>query len=96
MSRTFALEVKVTKDGDLLKTINEPVNCNDRGDVKSLLNALQKTKENSNIFLTTLVEADKEAPIDKGGRVISHSKRKFDEKEGSEIEIFCPIFITLF
>lgn len=83
MSRTFALELKVSKNGETLKTINEQIR-NEGDGLSSLLSALQKTKENSNDFLTTLVEADKREPIDKGGVVISHSKRKFDESEGKK------------
>lgn len=79
MSRTFALEVQVSKNGTELKKISENIVCTgDDKDVSTLLDVLQKTKECSNEFLTTLVEADKEAPIDIGGAVVSHSKRKHE------------------
>lgn len=78
MSRTFALKLSVTQNGNTVKTFTEDISADDK-DVSTLLNALQKTKESSNEFLTTLVEEDKlnQKP---GGVVISHSKRKhFDE-----------------
>lgn len=79
MSRTFALEVQVSKNGTPLKKITKDIVCtgNDK-DVSTLLDVLQKTKECSNDFLTTLVEADKEVAIDIGGAVVSHSKRKHE------------------
>lgn len=87
MSRTFAtLELSVSQNGTKIKTFSEDVTgstengANDK-DVSSLLSALQKTKESTNDFLTTLVEADKlNRP---GGVVISHSKRKHSD-DGKE------------
>lgn len=79
MSRTFArLEVSVSQNGNTIKKIAEDVSCTENGtnekDLSSFLNALQKTKDTSNEFLTTLVD---EANLNQqGGRVISHSKRK--------------------
>lgn len=79
MSRTFALEVQVSKNGTQLKTFSEDIVCTgDNKDMSTLLDVLQKTKETSNEFLTTLVEADKDVPIDIGGAVVSHSKRKHE------------------
>lgn len=89
MSRTFArLELSVSQNGNKVKTFAEDVS-QDEKDVQQLLDALQKTKESSNAFLTTLVEKQR---ISKGGGVvISHSKRKhFDEgKCYFEIAISC-------
>lgn len=102
MSRTFALEVQVSKNGTQLKKFSEDVVCSgDDKDVSTLLNVLQKTKDTSNEFLTTLVEADREAPIDIGGAVISHTKRKhengqFDKKfraRRTESTDFCFVFV---
>lgn len=78
MSRTFArLELSVTQNGNKVKTFTEDVQADEK-DVSNLLNALQKTKDSSNEFLTTLVEEDK---LNKpGGVVISHSKRKHNDK----------------
>lgn len=75
MSRTFAkLELSVTQNGNKIKTFTEDVTADEK-DVSGLLNALQKTKDSSNEFLTTLVEQDK---LNKpGGVAISHSKRKY-------------------
>lgn len=92
MSRTFArLELSVTQNGNKVKTFAEDVT--DNTDVSALLNALQKTKDSSNTFLTKLVEEDNHNKP--GGVVISHSKRKhFDdgnfivEKIDSEIFFF--------
>lgn len=79
MSRTFALEVQVSKNGAQLKKFSEDVVCTGaEKDVSTLLDVLHRTKECSNEFLTTLVEADKEVPIDIGGAVVSHSKRKHE------------------
>lgn len=78
MSRTFArLELSVTQNGNKVKTFTEDISTEEK-DVSTLLNALQKAKDSSNEFLTTLVEEDK---LNKsGGVVISHSKRKnFDD-----------------
>lgn len=79
MSRTFAtLELSVTQNGNKVKTITENISSDEK-DVTTLLNALQKTKESSNEFLTTLVDEDK-LNNKPGGVVISHSKRKhFDD-----------------
>lgn len=75
MSRTFAkLEMSVTQNGNKIKTFTEDVKVDEK-DVGGLLNALQKTKDSSNEFLTTLVEEDKQNNKP-GGVVISHSKRK--------------------
>lgn len=78
MSRTFArLELSVTQNGNIVKTFSEDVQADEK-DVSNLLNALQKTKDSSNEFLTTLVEEDK---LNKpGGVVISHSKRKHNDE----------------
>lgn len=78
MSRTFArLELSVTQNGNKMKTFTENVSTDEK-DVQTLLNALQKTKDSSNAFLTTLVEEERISKS--GGVVISHSKRKhFDE-----------------
>lgn len=78
MSRTFArLELSVTQNGNKVKTFTEDVSTDEK-DVQTLLNALQKTKDSSNQFLTTLVEEERISKA--GGVVISHSKRKhFDE-----------------
>lgn len=78
MSRTFArLELSVSQNGNKVKTFAEDVS-HDEKDMQTLLNALQKAKESSNEFLTTLVEEDRISKA--GGVVISHSKRKhFDE-----------------
>lgn len=78
MSRTFAkLELSVTQNGNKIKTFTEDVTADEK-DVSGLLNALQKTKDSSNEFLTTLVEQDKlKKP---GGVVISHSKRKHNDE----------------
>lgn len=93
MSRTFALELKVSKNGEPLKTFSERI-PNEGDGLSSLLNALHKTKEYSNDFLTTLVEADKQEPVDKGGVVISHSKRKLDDTEGKNLQqIYFSILI---
>lgn len=74
MSRTFArLELSVTQNGNKVKTFTEDISTDEK-DVSTLLNALQKTKDSSNEFLTTLVEEDKLSKP--GGVVISHSKRK--------------------
>lgn len=84
MSRTFAkLELSVTQNGHTVKTFTEDISSDDK-DVSTLLNALQKTKESSNEFLTTLVEEDKliQKP---GGVVISHNKRKHLDEGNSEI-----------
>lgn len=76
MSRTFAkLEMTVTQNGNKIKTYTEDVNADNETDVSKLLNALQKTKDSSNEFLTTLVEEDKQND-QPGGVVISHNKRK--------------------
>lgn len=74
MSRTFArLELSVTQNGNKVKTFTEDISTDEK-DMSTLLSALQKTKDSSNEFLTTLVEEDKlNHP---GGVVISHSKRK--------------------
>lgn len=75
MSRTFArLELSVTQNGNKIKTFTEDITTDEK-DVSTLLNALQKTKDSSNEFLTTLVEEDK-LNNKPGGVVISHSKRK--------------------
>lgn len=78
MSRTFArLELSVTQNGNKIKTFAEDVKTDEK-DVSTLLSALQKTKNASNEFLTTLVEEDK---LNKpGGVVISHSKRKHSDE----------------
>lgn len=77
MSRTFArLELSVTQNGNKVKSFTEDVTTDDR-DVSHLLNALQKTKDSSNEFLTTLVEQDKLNKPE--GVVISHSKRKHND-----------------
>lgn len=75
MSRTFAkLELSVSQNGNTIKTFTQDVSSENGGekDVSTLLSALQKTKESSNEFLSTLVEQDKV----NGGAVTSHSKRK--------------------
>lgn len=87
MSRTFArLELTVTQNGNQIKTFAEDVAAeNSHQDVSTLIDALQKTKDSSNEFLTTLVEQEK---LNKpGGVVISHSKRKHcdDGKDWSGI-----------
>lgn len=78
MSRTFAkLELSVSKNGNTIKTFSQDIsseNGSDR-DLSTLLGAMQKTKESSNQFLTTLVEQDKLNGFS-GGAVTSHSKRK--------------------
>lgn len=84
MSRTSALELKISKNGETLKTIIETLDNGGDG-LTPLLSALHKTKQCTNDFLTTLVEADKQAPLDKGGVVVSHSKRKFESTEGLHI-----------
>lgn len=74
MSRTFArLELSVTQNGNKVKTFTEDVRTDEK-DVQTLLSALQKTKDSSNAFLTTLVEEERISKA--GGVVISHSKRK--------------------
>lgn len=85
MSRTFArLELSVTQNGNKIKTFAEDVSTDEK-DVSTLLSALQKTKESSNEFLTTLVEEEK---LNKpGGVVISHSKRKHSD-EGTYFVFF--------
>lgn len=86
MSRTEALELNVSKNGTRIKTFTVGIDCGDE-DVTTLLDVLHKTKENSNNFLTTLVEADKTNLIESGGAVTSHSKRKVDE-EGAHFCFF--------
>lgn len=80
MSRTFAkLELTVTKNGNQIKTFTQDVSSANGRDkeISNLLGALQKTKDSSNDFLTTLVEQDK--ANGSGGSVTSHSKRKHDD-----------------
>lgn len=75
MSRTFAaLELSVSKDGNKLKSFTENIDLGGEEEISALLGALHKTKEESNRYLTTLVEQDKASGV--GGVVISHSKRK--------------------
>lgn len=76
MSRTFAaLELSVSKDGNKLKSFSENIeSADEKREISALLGALHKTKEESNSYLTTLVEQDKGNGV--GGVVISHSKRK--------------------
>lgn len=80
MSRTFAkLELSVSQNGNKIKTFAQDVasegSGNDEKDISTLLTVLQKTKDASNEFLTTLVEQDKLSSL--GGAVTSHSKRKY-------------------
>lgn len=78
MSRTFAaLELSISQNGNRIKTFTEDVSDNNGKEVTTLLNALQKTKESSNGFLTQLVEEDKAHGAE--GVVISHSKRKHND-----------------
>lgn len=80
MSRTFALEVQISQNGTQLKTISVDIACTeDDKDVSTILDVLKKSKESSNEFLSTLVEADKEVTADIGGTVVSHSKRKNED-----------------
>lgn len=84
MSRTFAkLELSVTQNGNKVKTFAEDVSTDEK-DVQTLLNALQKTKESSNAFLTTLVEEDRISKS--GGVVISHSKRKNCDEGNCDVQ----------
>lgn len=69
--------MSVTQNGNKIKTFTEDVNADEK-DVSNLLSALQKTKESSNEFLTTLVKEDKQNKP--GGVVISHSKRKHNDE----------------
>lgn len=56
----MALELSVSHNGDNLKTFAENIESSgDKQDVSALLSALQKIKEQSNSFITTLVEQDK-------------------------------------
>lgn len=92
MSRTFArLELSVTQNGNTVKTFTEDVTADEK-DVSNLLNALQKTKDSSNEFLTTLVEEDK---LNKpGGVVISHSKRKHND-DGMYVKNTLKIYLQM-
>lgn len=93
MSRTFAkLELSVTQNGNTIKTFTENVTTHEK-DVTGLLNALQKTKDSSNKFLTTLVEEDKRNKPD-DDRTISHSKRKHVD-EGKHFSISMQKKISL-
>lgn len=77
MSRTFAkLELTIAQNGNQIKAFAQDVSNANGGDkdISDLLGALQKTKDSSNEFLTTLVEQDKANGF--GGSVTSHSKRK--------------------
>lgn len=80
MSRTFAkLELSVTQNGDTIKTLSQNIESGSgEHDVSTMLSALQKAKEDSNSFLTTLVESGKAHGAE--GAVISHSKRKFTDE----------------
>lgn len=80
MSRTFAVEVQISQNGTQLKKISEGIPCTgDNKDVSTMLVVLEKTKECSNEFLTSLVQADKNVTADIGGAVVSHSKRKNED-----------------
>lgn len=91
MSRTFAkLELTVTQNGNQIKTFTQDVSGANGGgkDITNLLDALQKTKDSSNEFLTTLVEQDK--ANGSGGSVTSHSKRKHVDDGKLSIIFRCP------
>lgn len=69
------LELSVSQNGNKLKTFTENIDSVDgKQGIAALLSALQKTKEESNSFITTLVEQDKAHATE--GIAMSPTKRK--------------------
>jgi hypothetical protein len=75
MTNEGVITIKVHRNGNILKSINEPINFNNKN-WTNYTKTLKTTQKNVNVYLTELVEKEKS-----GGEQMN-----IDEGEGSDSE----------